>query len=291
MRRTTGALLVALSGISFGSLSVFMRHLKAAGVSVPMMLSVRFLGGALVLWALAFARGEVRRLRPGQWLGFAVLGVLYVVEAWIYFESAMRIPVALTALLLYLYPSIVAVISRLAFKERLGAVGVVALVLASSGVALAVGTPSGPLEPLGVVLGAMTAFIYSAYVLLGARVQPGVPSTLGSATLMTIAGLLLLLGTFATGTWSPGIVAQKWPDMLGLIVLGTAIPIPFLLAGLAIVGPTRGSIISSLEPISAAVLGAVFLGESLGPGQLVGGALVLGALVLLSLRREAQHPA
>jgi drug/metabolite transporter (DMT)-like permease len=286
MRRTTGAILVALSGISFGSLSVFVRHLKAAGVSVPMMLCVRFLGGALVLWALAFARGEVRRLEARQWLGFAALGALYVAEAWIYFESAVRIPVALTALLLYLYPSMVAVLSRVLFKERLGAVGVVALVLASSGVALAVGAPAGALEPLGVVLGAMTALVYSVYILLGARVQQGVPNALGSATLMTIAGLLLLAATLLTGSWTPQTVASHWPDMLGLIVLGTAIPIPMLLAGLAIIGPTRGSIISSLEPISAAVLGAVFLGEALGLAQLIGGALVLSALVLLSLRRD-----
>ncbi len=286
LSRTAGSVLVALSGISFGTLSVFMRHLTAGGVSVPMMLCVRFLGGALVLWGLALARGEVRRLTLTQWLGFASLGLLYVAEAWTYFESANRIPVALTALLLYLYPSLVAVISRVVFGERLGSFGLLALVLASSGVAMAVGDPSGTPQPLGVALGVLTPFIYSAYVLIGTRVQKGVPPTLGSAILMTFAGALLLLAALATGTWNPGAVAARWPDMVGLIVLGTAIPIPFLLAGLSVIGSTRGSIISSLEPIAAAVLGAIFLGEALGVWQIVGGALVLAALVVLALKRQ-----
>jgi drug/metabolite transporter (DMT)-like permease len=117
-------------------------------------------------------------------------------------------------------------------------------------------------------------------------VQRGVPPAMGSAILMTFAGALLLIATLATGTWNPDAVAASWPDMLGLIVLGTAIPIPFLLAGLSVIGSTRGSIISSLEPIAAAVLGALFLGEALGPLQLIGGALVLAALVVLALKRQ-----
>jgi drug/metabolite transporter (DMT)-like permease len=59
-----------------------------------------------------------------------------------------------------------------------------------------------------------------------------------------------------------------------------------LLSGLSRVGPTEGSIISSVEPISAALFGALFLGEGLGALQLLGGLLVLLALVVLALRKR-----
>jgi drug/metabolite transporter (DMT)-like permease len=281
----TGALLVFCSGVSFGTLGVFSRHLRDAGVAVPLMLSLRFAGGAVVLWALCFARREARVLKARQWSGFAVLGCLYFGEAWTYFESANRIPVALTSLLLYLYPAIVALLGALVWKEKLGLTGILALLLALAGVALAIGNPSGALQPLGVFLGVATAFVYSAYVLIGAQVQRGVASTLGSAWVMTTAALLFTLAAGVTSGWSvPG--TAVWPDLLGLMVLGTIIPIPMLLSGLARVGPTEGSIISSVEPISAALCGALFLGEGLGALQLLGGALVLLALVVLALRKR-----
>ena len=71
---------------------------SAAGLSVSQMLMLRFLGGALVLWALAFARREVTKLPLLKLAGFSALGLLYVAEAWLYFESSQRIPIALTAL-------------------------------------------------------------------------------------------------------------------------------------------------------------------------------------------------
>jgi drug/metabolite transporter (DMT)-like permease len=282
--RALGALFVAISGLSFGSLSVFTRHLAAAGVSVPMMLCLRFAVGAVVAFALAAARGQLVALPLRRWLGFALLGALYVCEAWTYFESAVRIPVALTALLLYLYPSIVALAGWALFREALGTTGLAALVLATAGIALAVGTPQGALDIPGVLLGLATAVVYSVYVVVGARVQAGVPALLGSAWVMAVAAALFALGTLVTGTWEPARALSHWPDLAGLVVFGTALPIPLLLAGLARVGPTQGSIISSLEPISAAVCGALFLGESLDATQLVGMGLVLLALVVLARR-------
>jgi drug/metabolite transporter (DMT)-like permease len=123
-------------------------------------------------------------------------------------------------------------------------------------------------------------------VLIGARVDLDVPTALGTAWLMTTAALAFGVATLAAGAWDTQAALRGWPDLVGMVVLGTALPIPLLLAGLARVGPNRGSIISAIEPISAAVCGALFLGEPLGPPQLGGIALVLAALVVLTLRRR-----
>lgn len=279
-----GAVLVVLSGLSFGTLSVFNRQLGQAGVSVPMMLAVRFFGGAVVLWTLALARGDRTRLTLRRWLAFVALGVLYVGGSWAYFESATRIPVALTALLMYAYPGVVAVARWMLQRESLGVRGAVALGLSSIGIALAVGSPSGPIDALGVGLGLATALIYTAYVLVGARVQPGVSPLVGSAWLMTIAAGLFTLGAAGTHSWDLQRCSEHWVPLSGLIVLGTALPVPLLLAGLARVGATRGAILSSAEPISAAACGALFLGEALSWLQLAGAGLVLVALGLLAVQ-------
>jgi drug/metabolite transporter (DMT)-like permease len=55
------------------------------------------------------------------------------------------------------------------------------------------------------------------------------------------------------------------------------------LAGMALVGPTRASVLSSLEVIVTLVLAFALLGERLGPGQWAGAALILGAVAFQNL--------
>jgi drug/metabolite transporter (DMT)-like permease len=276
--------MVAVSGLCFGLLSVFSRHLHEAGVPVPQMLALRFGFGAVALWGFAFARGEVRRLSFAQWRGYGLLGVLYVLEAWSYFESSQRIPIALTALLLYLFPSLVTLGAWVLWRQRPGARGLFALALASAGIALAVGNPSGALDGAGLGFGVVTAFVYTAYVLVSARLAPDVPPALGSAWLMTVAAGLFVGVASLGGPWQLAAALGAWPDVLGLVVVGTVVPIPLLLMGVARVGPARASVISTLEPISAAFAGALFLHEGLAPLQVVGAGGVVAA-VLLSAKR------
>lgn len=280
-----GGLMVAVSGVSFGTLSVFNRALAGAGVPVTQMLFLRFLGGAAVMWLIAIARKEVVTLPRAKLLGFATLGVLFVGEAWLYFESSRRVPIAVTAVLLYLFPSLVAVASRVLFQVRLGGAGLAALVLSLGGTALVVGTPSGSLQLVGVLLGAGSAVAYAGYVLLSARLQAGVAPSLMSAVLMTSAALVFGAASLATGgALEVGGAIAAWPSVAGLVVLGAVVPIPLLLFGMGRIGPNRSSVISTLEPVSAAICGLVFLEEAMTGLQWVGAGCVVTA-VLVAARR------
>jgi drug/metabolite transporter (DMT)-like permease len=269
--------MVAISGISFGALSVFSRQLSQAGFSVPQMLFLRFAGGAAVMWGLTFARKETATLAPKQLGVFSCLGALYVLEAFFYFESSLRIPIGLTALLLYLYPSLVIVANWALFRQSPGWPGALGVALATSGIVLAVGTPSDAVNGAGVALGAATAVVYTVYVLLGARFQPGVPPLLSSAIVMTVAASGFLLATL-TGKPFETQAFSAWPALAGLVIIGTTIPIPLLLFGMSRIGANQASIVSTLEPISAMVCGWCFLGETLSVVQWVGAALVLAAI-------------
>lgn len=278
-QRWLGSLMVALSGIAFGTLAVFGRSALGAGLPVPQMLALRFLGGAAVMWALTASRKELTWPSRSTLLGLSAMGALFVGEAWLYFESSRRIPVGLTALLLYLFPVIVVIVSWLVLRRPLGRSGALALLLSSIGVGLAIGAPVESLDPLGVALGAGAALSYSGYILLGARVQPELAPTLRSAVVMTVAGLLFTIAALGTSL-DLDVVAAAWPALLGVVIVGTVLPIPLLLFGMARIGASRASIISTLEPVTAAIGGVVILHEALSPWQWIGAALVLvGVLV------------
>jgi drug/metabolite transporter (DMT)-like permease len=119
------------------------------------------------------------------------------------------------------------------------------------------------------------------YVLLGARVQPGVGPAFGSAVLMSIAAMGFGLGALVQGRLDFTGAVVAWPSVVGLVVIGTVVPIPLLLFGMTRIGPARASIISTLEPISAALCGLA-LGESMTGLQWLGAGLVVGAVVVVS---------
>ena len=285
-RRLEGIALVVLSGCSFATLAIFNRMAQARGVDVLTTLTFRFGLAALCLWAVTLPRH-----RPGlgrrKALGFLLMGALFVTEAGLFFVSSRRIPVALTSLLLYFYPALVMLLSWALKGERPGGVGLLALVLALAGIGLAVGSPAQRPDTLGLVLGLASSLGYSVYMLAGSRLQAGVPPLLATAWISTCAAVIFLGLSLGSGSFHPGPALGAWPALLGLAVLGTVVPVFTLMAGRARITATQASIASTVEPMATAAMGALWLGEGLGLGQLAGGALVIAAVLLLSVRRTS----
>jgi drug/metabolite transporter (DMT)-like permease len=99
------------------------------------------------------------------------------------------------------------------------------------------------------------------------------------------AGMSYALAGAATGTLAWAHALSEPGLILALIIVGTVLPVTLFLAGVGRVGPTAASLLSTLEPVFTLALGALVLGESLSPVQVLGGALVLGAAVLVTTRR------
>ena len=286
----TGLLLVALSGLCFGLLPVFNRYAAMDGLGVPTLLSLRFLVAGAALWAWLLVRRAPRALARRQRLGFVVMGLLYVFESGLYFLSSRRIPGALTALLLYLYPALVAIWEWAAGRHPLKGRGLAALLCSLLGVALAAGSPGRGTDMLGLLMGLATAFGYTVYMVVGAKLQKGASAMLSSAWIMATAGLVFLAIALAVHDWQPMTALRAWRPLLGLILICTVLPIPLLLAGMERIGAARASVMSTLEPLGAAAFGALLLGEWLKPMQWAGGLLILAAVVLLSFERSEAEP-
>jgi drug/metabolite transporter (DMT)-like permease len=75
--------------------------------------------------------------------------------------------------------------------------------------------------------------------------------------------------------------ADGWAWLVAIAVVSTVAAILCFFAGLARVGPSVASILSTLEPVVTVALAAIAFGESLGAVQVVGGALVLGAVLVM----------
>jgi drug/metabolite transporter (DMT)-like permease len=167
---------------------------------------------------------------------------------------------------------------------------VAALGLASGGLVLVVaGAGSGALDPLGVALGLGAAVVYSTYILGSQGVAGRVRPRVLSALVCTGAAAPLTVGSALLGELRPGaLTVAGWSWLTLVAVVSTVVSISLLFAGLRRVGPTTASILSTAEPLTTVVLAFLAFGESLGPVQLAGGALVLAAVLLLSSSSATQ---
>lgn len=289
--RTLGIVSCVASAAFFGAMGIFGKLAYEQGASVGTLLSVRFAAAAAVFWMVLAASGRLaslRRLpRRDVLLALALGAVGYAAQAGAYFASLARLDASLLSLLLYTFPVMVALAAAALGRERLTGRVVFALGLASLGGVLVLGgAPSGALDPLGTALGLTAAVVYSAYILTSApvssRMDPLVLATLvatGAAFTLTVAGVL-------DGDLSPGAVSLGGYGWLAAIALVSTVgAITLFFAGLARVGPTTASIVSTFEPVTAIALAAMVFGESLSAVQLGGAALVLGAVFVLAARR------
>ena len=272
------------SAAAFGAMGIFGKLAYDEGATVGTLLATRFTLAAVLLWLVVGVRGVSRR---DAGLALLLGAVGYAAPAAGYFAALERLDASVLALLVYVFPVIVAVSAVALRRERASRRIAGALALSLGGLLLVLGAAGG-LDPVGTLLGLATAVVYSAYVLgsegIAGRVSPLALSTLvctGAAASLTAAGL-------AGGDLDPASVsASGFVWLGGLAVVSTVGAIGLFFAGLRQVGPTAASILSTLEPVVTVALAFVAFGESLGLAQLAGGALVIAAVLAIRTKELA----
>lgn len=303
-----GIALVVVSAFGFGSGSLFAKPVYAAGVGWHVLMAWRFLIGASLAWAWVAAspsaQAGLRRMDRRAVVVAIALGVLYTGNSSTYFAGLETVSASLAALIVYVYPAIVAVLSlrfgrRLEGRRAWGALG-----LALAGVALAVGTIDATVVPpvSGLLLMVASPVIYSVWIVLAARLsgegRGGTGREADGGTNPLAAGAVMLTAT-ATTFWLSALVlgrpvlpgeipASAWGGIAGVGVVSTFVAVQAFYAGAHRIGAARASLVSTVEPIWTIVLANLLFGEALGPVQLAGGAMILVGVLIAQTGPSAE---
>jgi drug/metabolite transporter (DMT)-like permease len=214
----------------------------------------------------------------------------YAAQAGCFFAALDRVDASLLSLMLYTYPSMVAVAAILLRRERADARRFAALLLASGGLVLVLANAkAGTLDPIGAALALGAASVYTTYILTSQGIAGRMSPTLLSALVCTGATVTLTGGTALIGDLNPGAVtATGWGWLVSLAVVSTVVAVSLFFAGLKRVGPTSAAILSTAEPVVTVILAFLVFGEVLGPLQLLGGLLVIAAVLVLASQRPRE---
>jgi len=312
-KRLIGVVLIVVSACAFGSGALFAKPIYASGLDWLTLLAWRFLIAAIAAWiwllVIPAHRRALSRLSRRRAAVLLALGCLYVGNSGTYFAALETVPASLAALIVYIYPALVAVLS-LRFGRRLeGRRAWMALGIVTLGVGLAVGGIQAGSVPalLGLVLTIASPIIYAVWIILSARLSgersmterriasagalpPESTDPAPAVALMTTATWVIWwLAALATGrpTSPVDLPAEAVLPLLGVGLVSTALAITTFYAGAKRIGAANASLVSTVEPIYTITLATILFGEALTPVQLLGGALVIGGVLLAQTARPA----
>ena len=278
-RRLTGVALALVSATGFGVMPVLGKVAYDEGAEPVGVLAVRFAIAAVALLVLSRVLGQPlprdRRLGALLLLG----GIGYVGQALFYFTALERISAGLTALLLYVFPALVVVLSAVLLRERPRPLAAGCVALALLGTALTIGPVQGG-QGSGVALGLGAALVYAVYILASSRVT-GVGAFAMAAVVLSAAAVTT--GGLAAVT-RPALPssATAWLALVGVALVGTVVAVTAFFGALALIGPSDASVLSTVEPVVSVVVAGLVLGERLSATQVAGGAVVLVAVAVLA---------
>lgn len=276
---------VAAAALIWGSLGLVAKFVYSQGME-PYQLSLwrSAVGAALGFVVLSATRSFPTKLDSKHLLGLAILGLSGVTGFYtFYFLTLARASVAVAAVLVYTAPVIAFLMSWAtgrekpdAFKFGAMAASLAGVVLVSNLLYVGIGV-----SITAVITGLLAASSYALFTVTAKEYRAHFKPLAIVSFSLAIGTLALVPVAALTGPLVPSTTVAAW------LVLTVSAAAQALLAyglftwGLKQVEASRAIVVATLEPVSAAVLGYLVLGESLTPSQIAGAALVvLSALIV-----------
>lgn len=289
-REREGGLLCLLAAVAYSVTAPFAKLAYAADVNVVTLLSVRYVIAATCFWLLIARTG--RSLPPRSTITRGLLlGLICQSGQTFLFASALkRIDAALAILLLYAYPAMITVAAVVIGRERLTLPPVIALLVATTGVALVLsGSRGGAVDMVGIALALGAAVVYTITLLTGHAILRATPPFMLGALVATGAAITFTTAGVASNSIRFDFKPWGWLPIIGLALCASILATVANYAGITRVGPTVASILGTMEIPLGVLFATVLLGERLLPIQVIGGLLVLSAVLLLQARRPGSR--
>ena len=282
-----GVTLALATSIFYGLLPFFSVPLQEAGVNHMSNLSILFyrnIFGALplaliMLWKRISFRISLPELITLIVLaGFSDGAALFQIEGY-----PPLLPTGIATTIHFLYPVFTALIMMIFYKERCSRPILLALFMAVGGVAF-LSWPSGnvTVTARGIIFELLSAICYALYVV---RLNHSRVSRMDGIKLtfyIIFIGSLLFAGeAFRTDEMQPITTAFQWQYILVLAILITAIVNLFIVISTRLIGSTLASMLGALEPLTAVVVGLIFMGERLTVSITTGIVFVLASVLLI----------
>lgn len=294
-RRITinGIFYAVISSMSFGFSPLFSLALITAGLSDFDILSYRWLIAGLVLMFYAFAKKKSLRLNSfDEAWKIILLSVLRAITSVTLLIGYVNISSGIAATLNFMYPVIVTLTMVIFFGEKRSATDYLAILASIFGVYLLASGDSivahGGNTRLGLICSLISAFSFAAYYIVMKQVKADKIEVVKFTTwIMMLSAVYFIICAFIfNGKLTLITDARSWMNALGLGLWATMVSNITGVKGIRRIGPTMTSILGAVQPVTAVILGVLFLGEHLYLRSLIGISIILVAVCIIVLHQN-----
>lgn len=291
--RLNGIFYAIISSASFGFSPLFSIGLLAAGLSTYDVLSYRWLIAGLVLMTYAFIKKKSLRLNSfDEAWKIILLSVLRAITSVNLIIGYANISSGIATTINFMYPIIVAICMMLFFREKKNVVDIFSIAISIFGIYLLASGDSIIIEGgntrLGLICSIISAFSFAAYYIVMKQVKADKIEVVKFTTwIMMLSAVYFILCAFIfEGQLSLIKDGRSWLNILGLGLWATMVSNITGVKAIRRIGPTHTSILGALQPVTALILGILFLGEHLYMRSVIGITLILIAVSIIVMHQK-----
>lgn len=286
-----GEFYVFLSAAGFALMPIFAKLAYGGGASVTTVLLLRFLSASIFMWVYVLVKKIEFKITLKQILSIFILGgICYSGSALTLFNSYKFISAGFSEVLMFTYPVWVLLILRIKSNEKIGFYKVFAIILSILGILFSSYSPNQFISFKGTILALLGAIFYAFYVAFidDKRFEGIHPAVMTAYILPSVTITYLIYGlikggiAFQFSTWA-------WTNTMLLGFFSTSMAVLAFCTGAKLIGSSRASIISTIEPFLSFIFGYFILQEKFTVNMALGGVLILSAVFMIHRLSEAKE--
>jgi drug/metabolite transporter (DMT)-like permease len=275
---TAGFVFALGSAAAYGTNIVSAQIAGTVGLSGPLLVAYRVLLLLALTLVFALATGDRLRIAAEERRPLLLFGLSSACVGSAYLSSVAFVPVTIAAVVFYTFPILIVLAEPFVAGRRLGIGRKLIALAAFAGVTLVIGPDIAGLDPRGLVLaGIASAGAAMQFFAANAMPRTSLPSKLIWSQIIILPVTVLILA--ATDGFRPPSALLAAPLAVTITLIGFLIGFVLQMVALTRISPGSAGIAFCAEPLFAAAVAAMVLGEKIGWLQYLGAMLVIGAIV------------
>lgn len=265
----------------FGTIAIFVRNIELTSKEIAVLRGV--IGSIFLLGVMLFSKEKTSFSAIKKNLPILVLSGLGVGANWIFlFEAYKYTTVSIATLSYYCAPIFVTIMAPIILKEKISLIKFLCVCTAMVGMLCIVGTNKGSIGEgynhfLGIIYGLTAAVGYASVILMNKFIK-GLKGVETTVTQLVFASILLLPYVMITSGFDfSKMTGISWGYMIFLGIVHTGFAYALYFSSLKELKGQTIAVLSYIDPITAILISALFLGEQLTMFQVIGGVLILGS--------------
>ena len=288
-----GIFYASISSASFGFSPLFSLGLLTAGLSGFDVLSYRWLVAGIVLMIYAVCKKKSLRLNSfDEAWKVIMLSILRSVTSITLLLGYANISSGIASTINFMYPVIVTICMMVFFREKRSGIDFISIIASILGVYLLASGDSIVVEggntKLGLICSLISAFSFAAYYIVMKQAKADKIEVVKFTTwiMMLSAFYFIVCAIIFEGKLTIVTDGKSWLNILGLGLWATMVSNITGVKAVRWIGPTYTSILGALQPVTALLLGVLFLGEHLYLRSCIGIAVILVAVSIIVMHQK-----